>query len=179
MPASLSFGSVLVGNNSTQNATLTAQGTAVVVSSAAVSPEFSISGLSLPVTIAAGQSVGFQEIFSPQASGQASGSLTFVSDAANSPFSESVSGTGSVASQHYVDLSWMPSTSQVIGYNVYRGSVSGGPYAKVNSVLDAATDYTDVSVQAGQTYYYVTTAVDSSGYESSYSNEFQATIPTP
>ena len=38
-------------------------------------------------------------------------------------------------------------------------------------------NYTDASVQNGSTYYYVTTAVDSSGTESSYSNEAQAIVP--
>jgi len=32
-------------------------------------------------------------------------------------------------------------------------------------------------VQNGQSYYYVTTAVDASGNESSYSNQAQAIIP--
>jgi hypothetical protein len=38
---------------------------------------------------------------------------------------------------------------------------------------------TDSSVQGGQNYYYVTTSVDSTGAQSSYSNEIQAVIPTP
>jgi len=67
----------------------------------------------------------------------------------------------------------------VAGYNVYRGSVAGGPYAKVNSAPDASTTYSDGSVQAGQTYYFVVTAVDATGTESVYSNEVQAVIPTP
>jgi len=66
-----------------------------------------------------------------------------------------------------------------VGYNVYRGSQSGGPYTKINSALDASTIYTDSSVQAGQTYYYVTTAVDSNGVESAYSNQIQAPVPSP
>ena len=35
------------------------------------------------------------------------------------------------------------------------------------------------SVQAGQTYYYVTTAIDSSGAESGYSSTVQAVVPSP
>jgi fibronectin type 3 domain-containing protein len=41
------------------------------------------------------------------------------------------------------------------------------------------TSYTDTAVQASQTYYYVTTAVDSNNNESIYSNEARATVPTP
>jgi hypothetical protein len=45
--------------------------------------------------------------------------------------------------------------------------------------LDSTTGYTDASVQSGQTYYYVTTAVDSSSVESGYSNEVTGVVPTP
>ena len=79
--------------------------------------------------------------------------------------------------QHSVTLTWNASTSTVAGYNVYRGTVSGGPYAKINSSLVAALDYTDSTVQSATTYFYVTTAVDSSGNESVFSNEVSATIP--
>jgi fibronectin type 3 domain-containing protein len=37
--------------------------------------------------------------------------------------------------------------------------------------------YADSNVQSGQTYYYVATAVDSSGTESVYSNEVTAIVP--
>jgi fibronectin type 3 domain-containing protein len=67
----------------------------------------------------------------------------------------------------------------VIGYNVYRGTVSGGPYSQINSSLDPSTAYTDNTVQSGQTYFYVTTALDASNGESAQSNEVQAVIPVP
>jgi fibronectin type 3 domain-containing protein len=77
-------------------------------------------------------------------------------------------------------LSWNASTStSITGYNVYRGTVSGGPYSKINSALDTSMSYSDSTVQSGQTYYYVTTAVDSAGVESSYSSGVQAVIPFP
>jgi hypothetical protein len=80
---------------------------------------------------------------------------------------------------HFVDLRWTASPSAASGYNIYRGTHSGGPYTRMNSSLDLATVYTDNTVQAGQTYYYVTTAVDSSGIESVFSTETMAVIPTP
>jgi fibronectin type 3 domain-containing protein len=43
--------------------------------------------------------------------------------------------------------------------------------------LNYATVYADNSVTSGQTYYYATTAVDSSGAESGYSNIAQAVVP--
>ena len=141
------------------------------------SAEFSLSGITLPLTIAAGQSVPFTLTFTPQTSGSASATGSFTSNASNSA-AESLTGTGAAPPQHSVDLTWN-GASTVVGYNVYRGSQSGGPYTKINSALNASTTYTDSSVQAGQTYYYVTTAVDSSGAESSYSSEVQAPVPSP
>jgi fibronectin type 3 domain-containing protein len=76
-------------------------------------------------------------------------------------------------------LSWNASASTVAGYNVYRGSQTGGPYVAVNSAPEAGTSYVDDAVTAGQTYYYVVTAVDSGGTESVYSNQVQAVIPSP
>ena len=75
------------------------------------------------------------------------------------------------------DFEWTASTSSVAGYNVYRSAVSGGPYAIVNSALITTTQFTDPTVQAGGTYYYVVTSVDSTGVNSGYSNEVSATIP--
>lgn len=81
---------------------------------------------------------------------------------------------------HYVSLSWIASTSSdVAGYNVYRGSTPGGPYTIVSSSLVSGTTFTDNAVQAGQTYYYVCTAVDTSNNQSTYSDEAEATVPSP
>jgi hypothetical protein len=149
----------------------------VTVSAASVSnPAFALTGISLPVTIAAGQTLSYTVTFTPQNSGAVSGTLAFASDAANSPTVESLAGTGNQA-QHSVGLSWDASISQVAGYNVYRSLQMGGPYSKLNSSLDPNTAYTDTTVQGGNTYYYATTAVDSNGDESGYSNLAPAVIP--
>jgi uncharacterized repeat protein (TIGR03803 family) len=82
------------------------------------------------------------------------------------------------ASAQTVNLTWQPSNSQnIVGYNVYRGNSPDGPYTKLNSTLDPNTAYSDSTVQAGKTYYYVTTAVDNQGVESAYSNQSEAVIP--
>src|SRR3954469_9443453 len=175
-PASVSFGNVTVGTTSSQTGKLTAVGTSVTITSASSSSaEFSVSGLSLPVTIAAGQSVPYSVTFKPQSSGTASGTLSFASKA--STVTESLTGSGVSVVQHSVNLFWNPSTSQVNGYNVYRRTTSGGPYVKLNSAPDPSTSYTDSAVASAHTYYYVTTAVSSSGMESSYSNQVQVSVP--
>ncbi len=179
-PATLSFGSVTVGASKSLSGSLTVAGASVTVTSANTgTPEFALSGISFPLTIAAGQSVSFTMTFTPQASGTASDSASFSSNASNTTAAQSLTGTGAAAVQHQVALSWSASTSSVVGYNVYRGTAAGGPYSKINSAADASTVYTDTSVTAGQSYFYLTTAVDSEGVESTYSNEVAAIIPTP
>jgi len=80
---------------------------------------------------------------------------------------------------HSVSLTWTASSSPSIsGYNVYRSTTSGGSYSQINSSLVTTTSYTDTNVSAGQTYYYVTTAVNTSNEQSGYSNQAQATVPT-
>ncbi len=84
-----------------------------------------------------------------------------------------------LVSKHSVSLTWDASTSSnVAGYYVYRATSSGGPYTKLSSLL-SGTSYVDGNTQAGQTYYYTTTAADSSGDESAYSNQVTASIPIP
>jgi hypothetical protein len=179
-PATLDFGSVVIGTTQSQTGTLSAGSSAITVTSAGVSgSQFSVSGIALPVTIPAGNSISYQLAYAPQTSGAASSNVTFVSNASNSPTIQSLTGTGT-SPQHSVGLSWNTSTSSdVVGYNIYRGSTSAGPYTKLNAVLDTAPFSTDSAVQAGQTYYYVTTAVDSLGMESQYSNSVQAIVPSP
>src|SRR6059058_4999519 len=95
-PSSLSFGTVLVGNNSSLQETLTnTGGSSVTISQANVSGSgFSVSGLSLPATLAAGQSTNFNVTFAPQSSGAVSASVSLVSNASNSTLKITLSGTG-------------------------------------------------------------------------------------
>jgi hypothetical protein len=89
-----------------------------------------------------------------------------------------VTGPGAVA--HYVSLSWTASLSlNVAAYNVYRGTKPGGPYTIVNTSPVVGTTFTDKTVVAGQTYYYVSVAVDDKNAHSAYSREVSATVPSP
>jgi hypothetical protein len=174
----LSFGNVAVGANSVKQGMLTAIGADIKVTSAAWSGQgYSLSGITFPVTVPAGQSTAFTVTFTPQAAGTAPGNITFDSDATDSPAAETLTGDGTQGSQHSVALSWSGSTSQVIGYNIYRRIGSSGSYTKLNSSINTITSYTDTAVQSGQTYDYVTTAVDASNVESAYSNQATASIP--
>ena len=85
----------------------------------------------------------------------------------------------SVLPPHSVSLSWDASVStNVAFYRIYRGTVRGGPYSLLISNLKTVT-YTDSSVQSGTTYYYVATAVDTAGVESTLSNEMSSVLPAP
>jgi hypothetical protein len=180
-PSTMTFGNVALGSSQNQAGSLTAADSTVNVSSANVTGSgYTLSGITFPVTIAAGQSVPFTVTFAPQVAGNSAGSISFVSKGANSTNTETLSGTGTQQPPgHSVSLSWDPSISSVVGYNVYRGTQAGGPYNRVNSSTQGGTTYSDGNVQAGVTYFYVVTALDASSQESIFSNETMAVIPTP
>jgi hypothetical protein len=178
-PGSLNFGTLTVGSNASQTVTIANIGnSSVSVSALSMSGAgFSVSGISLPVTLAAAQSLTFNVVFTPASAGSAVGSVTVVSTATTAPAAITLSGTGAAAATHTAALNWVASTSNVAGYKVYRGTQTGGPYAVVDSSLVTIMNYTDSTVSSGNTYYYVVTAVDASGNESSNSNEAAAIIP--
>jgi hypothetical protein len=183
-PTTLGIGSVVVGTSGNASASLTASGGDVTVTGAGSSnAAFSLSGLSLPVTIPAGQSVQFTVTFSPQTTGAASGTLTFNSNAQPSTTAEALTGTGTAAPVHSVNLSWNASSSPGIsGYNIYRAVFAGscGSYSRINPSLNVGTSYSDSDVTDGTDYCYATTAVNSSDEESAYSNIVSdVQIPAP
>jgi len=109
--------------------------------------------------------------------------------AASYSFTVSATGCGgSVARKSYkiviqaaakdvVDLSWKASTSSdVVGYNVYRSS-DGVTWKKINASLIAGTLYIDSTVASNTTYYYAATSVDVSGTESKKTAALKVAIP--
>ncbi|MGA8212338.1 MAG: hypothetical protein WB799_02010 [Candidatus Sulfotelmatobacter sp.] len=174
-PTTLSAGNVFIGSSGTVSGSLNASGKNVTVSAVDTNnSRFTIGGLSLPVTIPAGQSTPFTVTFSPQIAGGDRATLTFTSDAQPSTTTESASGTGTPAPTPTLSLSWDASTGpNISGYNIYRATYANscGSFSKVNgAILDVATEYNDSSVTYGTNYCYATTAVNSSNEESGYSN---------
>jgi hypothetical protein len=178
----LNFNNVVVGTNAILSASLTATGSSVTVTSVNSSnSEFSLSNLSFPITIQPGSPASFKVTFTPQATGTANGTFTFTSNASNGATVQSLTGTGTAPPVYSVALSWTPSSSaNIASYKIYRSTTSGSfsPPA-IGSVSSPTTTYTDNSVTDGVTYYYATTAVNSSGEESAYSTQASATIPPP
>ncbi|MBZ5548961.1 MAG: choice-of-anchor D domain-containing protein [Acidobacteriia bacterium] len=179
-PSTLNFGNVTVGQSATLSTTLSAAyGDVAISTDQLTSSEFSIQGLTLPVTIPSGQRIQATLQFTPNQSGTASGKVGYFSNAVVSPAAEQLTGTGVAPGAHSADLTWQETDPSVVGYDIYRGTKHGGPYQQINAALGAATNYTDSTVAAGTTYYYVTTAVDGAGQQSAYSNETAAAIPSP
>ena len=176
-PAALNFGSVTVGSSASLHATLSASNGSVTISSdRATSSDFAIVGLKLPVTIPAGKSIPVTIRFTPNSSGTDPAKVGFISTAADSPALEQVTGTGVAQGSYSVSLSWS-GVASAVGYNVLRGNAKAGPFNTINTVMDSSTDYKDSTVAVGTTYYYVTTAVNAQGEQSSYSNVTEAVIP--
>jgi Abnormal spindle-like microcephaly-assoc'd, ASPM-SPD-2-Hydin/Protein of unknown function (DUF1573) len=175
---SLNFGNVNMGSLANQNVTLTNTGNSNVnISSVSVSGAgFTESGGSNE-TLTPNQSTTITVTFKPGIAGAASGNLSVASNAQNSPLAISLSGTGVQSAQPSVALNWQPSTSQVIGYFVYRKSSTQTQYSKLNSSVVPSTSYTDATVSTNQTYDYAVTSVDSSNIESAFSNQVTVNIP--
>ncbi|MGH9712666.1 MAG: choice-of-anchor D domain-containing protein [Candidatus Acidiferrales bacterium] len=178
-PTSLNFGTVNVGATVTQNVLLTNTGnTNVAISSvAAVGTGLSATG-GANATLTPNQSINVAVSFNPKAPGGVTGTLTVFSNAPAVQVALAGTGAGQVV-PHTVALNWAPSVSVVIGYNVYRGTVSGGPYTRLNPGVELTTSYADKSALGGLTYYYVVTAIDSNNVESAFSNEASVTVPSP
>ena len=95
-PLTVGFGNILVGSSASSTITLTNSGTASVTISQAVAAGagFSMSGLSMPMTLNAGQTATFSATFSPASSGTSSGSISITSNAPSSPLTIALNGTG-------------------------------------------------------------------------------------
>ena len=128
-PATLSFGNVTVGSSASLQATLTASNAAVTISSdQSTNSEFAILGLTLAGNDSSWTKLSVTIQFTPNASGDSLRQAGFTSNAANSPTVEQLTGTGVAQVAHNVYLTWDPGDENAVGYNVYRGTASAGPF---------------------------------------------------
>lgn len=95
-PTGIRFGGVVVGQTETLLVTVTNTGQASATISAITSnnSEFTASPLTLPLLLAAGQSVDLSVTFTPTSRGWTSGAIQFSSNAPNPIFTFQVEGTG-------------------------------------------------------------------------------------
>ena len=177
--SALSFGGVNVSSSSNRTVTLTNAGTSnISISNTSISGAgFSVSGLPTGTILKAGQTAALNVTFAPAATGSVTGSVTVSSNATNSAARISLSGSGMAVIPHSVSLTWTASNARTVGYNIYSSTISGSSYSKLNANPIATVTFIDTTVQAGKTYYYVVTAVDSNNIESIHSPQAIAVIP--
>ena len=171
-PADMTSAAQTVTLSNTGNAALSITSLAMVGTNASDFAQSNTCGNSL----AAGANCTIAVMFTPSVAGTEAASLSIADNASGSPQTASLSGAGT----HDVILTWTASTTPGVGgYNVFRGATSGGEGAMpLNSSPINGTTYCDSTVQAGQTYYYVITAVASNDVtQSAASNEVSATVP--
>ncbi|HEY2114670.1 MAG TPA: choice-of-anchor D domain-containing protein [Candidatus Angelobacter sp.] len=180
-PSSLAFGTQVLNTAMTQTVKITNTGSvAVSITQNTISGSGFTVGATTPINLNAGQSLNVPVVFDPGAAGTVNGSLALISNG-TTLLSVSLSGTGLAPLAHSVDVTWAASTSTPLqGYNVYRSTVSGGPYTKLSPTLSPTTLlYTDTTPLSGKQYFYVVTALNTSGAESSASSEVVVSIPVP
>ncbi|MGI0100166.1 MAG: hypothetical protein ACREBH_00345 [Candidatus Micrarchaeaceae archaeon] len=178
----LDFPNTVVGSTSIVQVSLTNSGsTSITVSSCQITgTSFNATVDSCAGTIAAGLTEVFPLTFQPNQTGPNSGSFQVDSNASNPQLIEKLIGEG--VKQHTVSLSWDPSITPGVSYDVYRSTQSGGPYILIAEGLtacDTTCTYKDSTVESGQTYYYVVNAENPNDIYSTYSNQTTVTIPTP
>jgi hypothetical protein len=180
-PTSLGFGTQALNTPTTQTIKLTNTGNVVVaITQDSIVGSGFTAGVTTPINLNPAQSVNVPVVFDPSAAGTVNGSLTLVSNG-TTLLSVPLAGTGLAPLAHSVDVTWAASTSSPLqGYNVYRSTVSGGPYSKLSPTLANTTLlFTDTTPISGKQYFYVVTALNTSGTESSASSEVAVTIPVP
>ena len=80
-----------------------------------------------------------------------------------------------------LQISWNPGLDEDLsGYHVYKSDNPGGPYFRISEVIVTQTCFGDTELLDGGTYFYMVTAVDSSGNEGRRSLEaFGTTLSSP
>jgi len=179
--SSVNLGNVSLGDTKTATVTFTnsANSSVTILTISISGAGFNAGGIPSGTVLNPGQTATLSVSFTPASTGSVSGSITVTSNAQNSAVTVNLQAAGVPAGVHLATLSWNSGGPSAVGYFIYRGTTSGGPYTRINTMPDVNTTYPDSAVVAGQSYYWVVTAVNSNNVESSYSNEVSATIPTP
>jgi len=141
-PASVSFGNVVVGSDTTQTIRLQNIGTSQVTISN-ITPSVSsiaISGVTTPINLAPGTSATLTAAYKPTAAGSVAGKITVTSNAVGSPTIVDLSATAAAAS---VQLT--PSASSLSFGSVPVGS-SGSGQLTVKSTGNTNTTISKVTV---------------------------------
>jgi hypothetical protein len=110
------------------------------------------------------------------AAGTYNGTVT-VSATGSSSKTVAVTLTVSAPTTSSATLTWTPNTdSDLAGYKIYRATASGAYGAALATVPAGTVTYQATGLSANTTYFFVITAYDSAGNESSFSNEVNKII---
>ena len=82
----------------------------------------------------------------------------------------------SATSGSQVNLSWVDNATNETGFKIERKTGASGTYAQIATVGANVTSYSDLSLNAGATYFYRLRAANATA-DSAYSNEASATTP--
>jgi hypothetical protein len=194
-PTSESFGSVIVGNNQVQTVTLTNSGSANVdISQVSVSGSgFSLSGIAAPLTLTAGQIASFSVTFAPTSAGNATGTVTIISDASSPTLTIPLSGTGAAVGALGSGPSSLSFGSVTVDSNQSLAETvtnTGGSSVTISQVAISGTGFTlsgvttPVTLTAGQSASFnvefaPTSAGSASGTVTVTSNASNSTLPIP
>jgi hypothetical protein len=96
--------------------------------------------------------------------------------AATDPLCTCVSNLAARAKPGKIQLTWTYSGAH--HYNIYRGTISGGPYVKIASTTSTYSTYLDQSVVNGTMYYYVLREANLLDQERCQSNQSSARSTT-
>jgi hypothetical protein len=174
-PTSLAFGSVAVGSTQSLSETVTnTGGSSVTISQDGISGTgFSLSGITTPVTLTAGQSTTFTVTFAPTSAGTFPGTTTITSNASNPSLSIPLSGTAVGAAVLTPAPTSLTYTNITVGQSSSQTETltnTGGTSATVSAVTASGTGFivsgitTPVTLTAGQsTTFTVTFAPTSAG----------------
>lgn len=168
VPSSIAFGDVVTTSASAPvTVSLVNSGSLTYTISAIAmggtnSADFAITGsgnCSTSTVLLPLQTCPIQVTYTPSGTSTESAYVQITDNATGSPRKLLLSGTG-ITSTHFMALTWTASSSpSVIGYNIYRGSQSGGPFTLLTPTPISGTSYTDSAVTHLATYFYVITAV--------------------
>ncbi|MGH7495275.1 MAG: fibronectin type III domain-containing protein [bacterium] len=82
--------------------------------------------------------------------------------------------TATTASNSQINLIWVDNSNNEIAFVIFRGTVNGGPYARIDSVDVNTTTYSNLGLTGNSTYYYVVWAKKNNSH-SGFSNQASAT----
>ena len=142
-PASLNFGTVTMGQSSTQSVKLTNSGNANLNLTATLPGNNFTDNLVTPMTINAGASATFNVQFTPTSSGGVNGSIVFTDNASGSPQTLILSGSGQATNSTLT-----PNPGNVPFANVIVGSNSTQPITLTNSGT-ASVSITQINITTG------------------------------